>query len=80
MIFYGLINKEVKNKSQMAWELELLKSLRSWGDGFSVLEFKCDFSWFKGDHQPSFEFSLAMFNYTLFGLTIYNTQHAEDED
>lgn len=80
MIFYGLINKEVKNQIQMAWELELVKRLRSWDDGFSVLEFKCDFSWFKGDHKPSFEFSLVMFNYTVFELTIYNIQHAEDED
>jgi len=61
----------------MAWELELIERFRNWDDGFSFLELKCDFSWFKGDHKPSFEFNLVMFNYTVFNLIVYNTQHVE---
>jgi len=80
MVLHGLINKEVKNNVQMGWELELFKSMRSLDDGLSVFEIKCDFSWYNGDHQPSYEFSLVMFNYTIFGLTIYNTQHIKEDD
>jgi hypothetical protein len=78
MNFNGLIDKEAKDHVQMAWELELFRKIRDWDDGLSVVETKCDFSWYKGDHQPSFELSLVLFNWTIFQLLVYNIKHVED--
>jgi len=71
----GLIDKESKEGVQRAWELTLFHKVRSWDDGLSMFCFESDFSWFKGDHQPSFGLHLIIFNWTIFEFRIYNTLH-----
>ena len=80
MTFHGLIDKAPRDGVQYAWELNLLNRYRSWDDGLSLIEFDVDFSWYKGDHQPSYGFNLVIANWTIIEFKVYNTQHWEGGD
>lgn len=72
-----MIIKSTKINENYAAEFTALSQYQSINDGLSVIEFSCNFDWFIADHNPKFEVSLRMFNYTIFEFLIYNVNHVD---
>jgi hypothetical protein len=58
-----------------AVDIGVLYFYRSLEDGISILDLTVDYSTYESDHNPSFEIRLAICNFVLLDLTIYNRSH-----
>jgi hypothetical protein len=68
---------------KFAIDITLLNKYREYKDGIDFFELICECDLFKGDHNPSFNFFLAILNISLIEINIYNINHyveVEDEE
>lgn len=61
-----------------AWEMEWFCFHRMLIEGFTPIKFGVEYDYYIGDHKPSFEVELVLFNFTIFHFTIYNIWHCND--
>ena len=55
--------------------------IRNFKDGINFFNFDIDLDLYKFDHNPKFDICLAIFNYIIFEIEIYNINHVpNDED
>lgn len=73
LLFGKLINKDY------AWELSLFYKYRDFSDGLSIVEHIINWDRFLADHSPSFEWSLRLFNFTIFEFNIYYIHHRNED-
>jgi hypothetical protein len=71
---HGRIGKE------MAWEIS---GFRRWlSDGFAFIEARCDYyprsQWM--DHTPQFNLFFALLNIVIVDFSVYNVNHAPEEE
>jgi len=59
------------------WELTIFRKLRDLNDGLSFINLDIDLDLYKGDHKPSFNFHIILFNYTIIEFLIYNVNHTD---
>jgi len=71
-----LFEEKITNK--YAVELDLLRKIRNFRDGITIVEYKMGFDFFKADHNPKFEISLIFANIKIFEFLIYNVDHHAD--
>jgi hypothetical protein len=59
------------------FELQLLYKVREFGDGVSVFGLLANLDFYKSewDHTPKAEIGLALFNVSVFHVTIYTGEH-----
>lgn len=69
------IGFSIRLTKKYALDVYLFYPFRSLKDGLSAFEFSIDWSWYKGDHQPSFKIFSALCNFVLIDFTIYNVHH-----
>jgi hypothetical protein len=62
-----------------ALDLCFLYKIRQFKDGIDFLLPVCKLDFFRGDHNPQFEFSLIILNFMVFSLNIYNINHVKEE-
>ncbi len=64
---------------QMAMDLSYFRNYRSLRDGVDVLQVRFDAD-FDGDHTPSLNLFIGLFNFKILELNLYNIFHEEDLD
>lgn len=67
-------------KSKYAVECSLFRSYQSFKEGIAIFDCNIGAAWFEGDHKPSVDFILDVFNITIIDFEIYNMYHLEDND
>lgn len=73
-----MISFHNKINANYGWELNFLYSPRKLSDGLTVFNHTINFDWFKGDHKPSFEWTLEILNWYLFEFQLYNLNHLDE--
>ena len=61
-----------------AWELQSFWKYRGLSDGIDFVEFTIKYDKYICDHNPRFECSLKMFNWIIFGFSVYNVYHTDN--
>lgn len=59
-------------------ELTSLHKIRRICDGIDFFVFDCVLDLFKGDHKPSFQIYVILFNWYLFNFHVYSIHHNDD--
>jgi len=68
-----------KISKNYAFDYMLFHKVRNFKDGVTFFDFECNLDLFKGHHNPKFNLSLFLFNYTIFEFEIYNVNHVKTE-
>jgi hypothetical protein len=61
-----------------AWDLGIFYKYRDFSDGIDFFIIDITFDKYLGDHKPSFEFSIKIFNLMVIDFTIYNIWHVDN--
>lgn len=65
-----------KISKNYAFELALFLHIRYSNDGVTFFDFTNNWDRYEADHNPKFISHLAILNWTIFELSIYNINHA----
>lgn len=74
------MNFSKKITDKFACDIELFTKPRKFSDGIDFIELRSYSNWYRGDHQPSYNFDFSVFNLCVFSLHIYNTDHIEHRE
>ena len=70
---FGKINKSYGS------EFVLFHKVRDFSDGLTFFEFEINWDRYLGDHNPSFEIALEIFNFMIFEFNIYYLFHRQND-
>lgn len=68
-----------KISKNYALDYMFLYKIRDFKDGISFINYEMSLDLYKTDHNPSFDWGLYLFNFTIFQITIYNVNHVEEK-